>query len=110
MEHLKERQRAGRLHPEVRERPPGGGSTAGRALDQAALEQVGLVHVLDRVLLLADRDGERRQPDRAPAELLADRAQDLAVETVESLVVDAEQVERLDRDVAVTTPLPRTSA
>ena len=43
-------------------------STRG-ALQQALLEQIGLEHVLDRVLLLADRDGERREPDRAAAEL-----------------------------------------
>ena len=71
-----------------------GRAAARRALDQAALEQVRLVDVLDRVLLLADRDRERREPDRAAAELLADRAQDLAVEAVEALVVDLEQVER----------------
>ena len=76
---------------------PGRGPAPRRALDQPALEQVGLVDVLDRVLLLADRDRQRRQADRAAAELLADRAQDLAVEAVEALVVDLEQVERRRR-------------
>ena len=75
----------------------GRGAPARRALDQSALEQVGLVDVLDRVLLLPDRDRERRQADRAAAEALADRAQDLAVEAVEALVVDLEQVERRRR-------------
>ena len=39
----------------------------------AELEQVRLVDVLDRVGLLAERDGERRQPHRAAAELVDDR-------------------------------------
>ena len=94
-ERSEQRQRPGRLQAEVREGALRGRPPARRALDQAALEQVGLVDVLDRVLLLAHRDRERREPDRAAAELLADRAQDLAVEAVEARVVDLEQVERL---------------
>ena len=65
-----------------------------RALDEAALQQVGLVDVLERVLLLLHRDRERGQPDRAAAEALADRRQDLAVQPVQARVVDLEQVQR----------------
>ena len=39
------------------------GAPARRALDQPALQQVGLVDVLDRVGLLADADRERREAD-----------------------------------------------
>src|SRR5436853_361984 len=68
-------------------------STARRALDQPALEQIGLVHVFDRVLLLPHGHGQRREPHRPPAELLADRAQDLSIEPVQALVVDLEEIE-----------------
>ena len=69
------------------ESPPGGRAAARGALDQPALQQVRLVDVLDRVLLLAHGHRERREPHRAAAELLADRAQDLTVQPVEPLVV-----------------------
>ena len=87
----------GRLQAEVVERPPGRGASARRALDQTLLEQIRLVDVLDRVLLLSHRDGERRETDRTAAELLADRPQDLAVEPVQPGAVDLERVERLGR-------------
>src|ERR1700760_4000406 len=87
------------LQPEVLVGPPGRGATARRALDQAALQQVGLVHVLDRVLLLPDRHRERRQTDRTATELVADRVQDLTIETVETLVVDLEHVQRRAGDL-----------
>src|SRR5256885_7821358 len=78
-------QRPGRLgrlgEPEVRERGRRRRATARSALDETLLEQVGLVDVLDRVLLLPDGDRERREADRAAAELRADRAEDLPVET-----------------------------
>ena len=45
---------------QLREHPP-----ARRALQETELEQVGLVDVLDRLGLLAERDRERREPDRA---------------------------------------------
>ena len=69
------------------------------ALEEAQLEQVGLVDVLDRVSLLAERDGERRQPDRAAVEPLHDRPQQLAVGALEPFAVDLEQVERLGGDL-----------
>ena len=83
------------------ERGVGGHAAARRAHEEPLLEQVGLVDVLDRVGLLADRHRERRQAHRAAAELLADGAQDLAVEPVEPGRVDLEQVERLARHVRV---------
>ena len=66
-------------------------AAARRALDEAELQQVRLVDVLDRVLLLAERRRERRQADRAAVELARDRAQQLARLAVEALLVDLEQ-------------------
>src|SRR6185312_16591371 len=77
-----------RTQAEVRERRRGRGAPAGGALDQPLLEQVGLIDVLDRVLLLPHRDRERRETDRPAVELRADRAEDLAVEAIEAELVD----------------------
>ena len=82
------------LAAELGDDPP-----ARRALEEAELEQVRLVDVLDRVGLLAERDGERREADRAAAELLGDRRQQLAVDALEPAAVDLEQLERLAGDV-----------
>src|SRR5688572_37109 len=48
----------------------GDDASARRALEEAELEQVRLVDVLDRVRLLAERHGERGQPDGPAAEPL----------------------------------------
>ena len=72
----------------------GRAAAARRALDEAALEQVGLVDVLDGVGLLVDGDGERREPDGPSPEAGADDLEDRAVEPVEPLVVDLLQLER----------------
>ena len=72
--------------------------SARRPLDEAELEQVRLVDVLDRVRLLAERDRERRQADRPAVEALDDRAQQLAVDPLETRLVDVEQLERLAGD------------
>src|SRR5439155_19929723 len=50
-------------------------AAARRALDEAELEQIRLVDVLDRLLLLAERRRESRETDGTPVELLDDRAQ-----------------------------------
>ena len=86
--------------PEVRAPELGDDPPARRALEEAELEQVRLVDVLDRVGLLAERDRERREADRARRRsLLDDRAQQLAVGPLEPALVDLEQLERLARDV-----------
>src|SRR5579884_1544605 len=91
---LNEPQRAWRLQPQMLERASGRRPSPGGAFDQAALEQVGLVHVLDRVLLLSHGYRQGGEAHRAAAELLADRPQDLAVQAIEPLSVYLEQVER----------------
>jgi hypothetical protein len=64
-----------------------------RSLEEAELHQVRLHDLLDRVLLLADRSGKRRQANRAAAELVDHDVQDRVVEVVESSIVDLEQLE-----------------
>ena len=88
-----------------------GDAAAGRAGEQALLDEERLVHVLDRLGLLADADRQRRQPDRAAAELLAERAEDRPVDLVEPAVVDAEHLQaRRGPSSASIVPSPRTSA
>src|SRR4051812_5790912 len=96
----------GRLEPEVAVGPFGRAAAPGRPLEQATLEQVGLVDVLDRVRLLGDGDGERGEADRAAAEVGADRGEDLTVETVQPLVIDLEEVERGACRAGVDVPAP----
>src|SRR2546427_42359 len=74
-------------------------ASARRALDEAELEQVRLVDVLDRLLLLPERCGERREADGPAFELAGDRSQQLARLAVEALLVDLEEGERLARDL-----------
>ena len=70
----------------------------GRALDEAELQQVGLIDVLDRVLLLSEGDGKSRQPDGSAAELVRDRLGG-QVDALETLAVDLEQLEGLAGDL-----------
>ena len=77
----------------MRESAFGGGAAAGGAFDQPALQEIGLVDVLDRVLLLSDHDREGGEPDRAAAELVAYRPQDLPVQAIEAFVVDLQEIE-----------------
>src|ERR1019366_8713752 len=86
---LDRRSRADVCTPELRDRAP-----AWRELDEAQLQQIRLIDILDRLLLLTEGRGERGEPDGAAVELHGDRAQQLARLAVESLLVDLEQVER----------------
>ena len=83
---------------------------ARRAHQEALLEQVGLVDVLDRVGLLAHRHGQRRQPDRAAAELLADarRISRSSRSSPASSTSSRSSASRATR--ASIVPAPRTSA
>ena len=75
-------------------------AAARRALQEAAHDEVGLVDVHDRVGFLAERHGQRVEPHRPAVELVADGEQDVAVELVEAFVVDLEEVERGQADLA----------
>src|SRR5215213_10148694 len=93
---LAEQLRGGRrrLETEMGPRPRGGAASPRGALEQSPLQEIGLVDVLDRVRLLPHRDGQRGEADGPAAEVPAQAAEDVAVEAVEPLVVDLEQVER----------------
>src|SRR5690348_11015949 len=73
-------------------------AAARRALDEAELQEVRLVDVLDRLLLLTERRGERAEADRPAVELHGDRVQEVARLAVEALRVDLEQLQRLARN------------
>ena len=76
----------------------GGDTTTRRPLEVALLHQVRLVHILDRLRVLAERRRQRFETDRAAGELIDDRSEKRAVHGVEPLVVDLERGERLARD------------
>src|ERR671935_1525661 len=84
---------------DVRAAGVGDHAAARGALDEAELEEVRLVDVLDRLLLLAEGDGERREADRPAAELDRDRLQQVAVGPLQADRVDLVQLERLERDL-----------
>src|SRR6185436_570823 len=66
------RQALGRQPAQVLVGAPGDRAAARRAVEEADLQQVGLVHVLEGVRLLADRGGQRVHPHRTAAELVDD--------------------------------------
>ena len=84
--------------------PLGGHAASGRAIEEPELQEIGLHDVLDRIGLLADRCGQRRQADRSAAEAHAERGEDRPVDLVESGLVDidAEGLDRIDRMVLET--------
>src|SRR5690606_13222955 len=63
-------------HPEVVVRPVGGHPPAGGAGEEAVLEQEGLDDVLEGVARLAERRGDRLDPDRAAVVRVDDHAQE----------------------------------
>src|SRR5690606_16083278 len=67
-------------------------STRG-ASEQAALDEEGLVHLLERRAVFSYGCGERVEPNWPPYELLDDRAEYRPVTAVEADVVDAERLE-----------------
>src|SRR5262249_28745815 len=81
----------GRVQTDVRETGGGRDPSAGRALDQSALQEEGLVHVLDRFRSLAHGNRERAESDRAADEGTAQRIEDRPVDLVEAELVDVEQ-------------------
>src|SRR5664280_1344691 len=70
--------------PRRRHPPPRG------SLQQALLQQVGLIGVLDCVRLLADALGQGGQPDRPAGESTAQDIEDGPVDLVEPQLVDTE--------------------
>jgi len=72
-------------------------TTARRALEKAELQQVGLVDVLERALVLAERGRERLEPHRAAAVVLDGGDQQAAVELVEAEGVHLQPLEAVPR-------------
>src|SRR5687767_4186967 len=81
--------RAGHRDAEVAVGPPGGDASSRGALDQAALQQVRLVDVLDRVACLTQGYRERPHSDRPSLELVDDETKVVAVGAVQAQVVHA---------------------
>ena len=77
----------------------GQNSSARRSLDQALLDQIGLVDALDRVGLLVDRVRQGREPDGAAGELLRNGLQDDSIVAVQACLVDIQQAQSLRRDL-----------
>ena len=75
-----------------------GGAAAGGAVEEAVLQEVRLVDVLDRVGLLADGRGEGVHARPAAAELLDDGEEEAAVHLVEAVGVDLEEGEGVAGD------------
>jgi len=72
-------------------------TTARRSLEKAELQQVGLVDVLKRALVLAERGRERLEPHRAAAVVLDGGDQEAAVELVEAEGVHLQPLEAVPR-------------
>src|SRR5262245_32280077 len=79
---------------EVRARVRGRHAPARRAREESLVDQVGLDHVLERALVLADRGGERLEAGGPAVEPLDRREEQRAVEPVEAGGVDVEPLER----------------
>ena len=84
----------------------GGDPSPGRAHEQALADEEGLVDVLDGLGGLGHADGERREPDRATAEPLAEGGEDRPVDLVEAALVDAEHAQALAGGVGVDGAAP----
>src|SRR2546428_13840936 len=98
-----------RLHVEVLVGEVGRHPAAGGPRHEPDLDQVRLMHVLDRLGLLRQRYRYGVEPDRAALELLDERLQQPAVERLEADGVDVEHREGgacgLDRRASVAAYL-----
>src|SRR5215208_6719169 len=85
--------------------PPGSDPATGGALDQATLQQVGLVDILHGIARLAEGYGDRTDADGTAVELVYDEPEVIPVGPVEAEVVDALHVERRVRRLLVYLPV-----
>src|SRR6266508_551298 len=88
----------------IRERR--GDASARRSLQEARLNQIGLVQVFESSAILSDRGGDRCDSDRSSAELLDDRREDPAVELVEAVLVHLKAPERFPGRAQIDGRLP----
>src|SRR5436853_1175648 len=97
----------GRRIPHVLVGAAGGDPAAGRALEEALLDEVGLVEVFERPPVLTHGDGQRLDAGRAAVVVLDEGAQDLAIQVVEAELVHLQQDEGLLGGVEVDLLRPR---
>ena len=81
-------------------------AAAGGADDEALLDQVGFIDLLEGSLVLADRRRDRIGADRAALEGRDDGLQDLVIDEVEALRVDVEFVEGVLGNLEVDGAVP----
>ncbi len=74
--------------------------TARRSLQQALLQKVRLVHVLDRPGIFSESGRDRLDAYGPAPKLLDDRTQDRSIDTVQAQVIDFQTIERVVGDVA----------
>ena len=79
------------MRPGYRGRQP----TPRRPSQQPGAYEERLGDLLDRLALLADRDGKRAEADRTAAEPTAQHVEDGSIEPVETELVDLVEIERL---------------
>ena len=78
--------------------------------NEAKLQQVWLVHILNRLRVFTRAGGQRIQPDRAAIELLDDRQQQVAVGLIEADMVDLQRIQGRLSYFRVITPSALTCA
>src|SRR5687767_6765900 len=86
-----------RRQPEILVGAGGRDAAARCAIEKACLNQERLVDILNRVLVFVDRGGQAVHANRTAAELVDDRLQQFAIDFVESLCIDLEELERIAR-------------
>lgn len=72
----------------------GDDATAGRASEEAKLDEIGLVYFFDSAHFFTDDGGDSLDTSGATAEFLDEGAEDMMVGWLESEVIDFEEVER----------------
>ena len=77
----------------------------GGAVEESELEEIGLDHVHDRILLLADRGGDGIQIDRSAAIFFDNRLEHAAVDIVQTKRIDLEQVKRFPGNILRNLPV-----
>ena len=71
----------------------------GRANHQAALQQIGLIDILERTRVLAHRAGKGRQAHGTAGERLGKRLQDANIHPVQTKLINLEELERLTANI-----------
>ncbi len=77
-----------------------GHATAGSAVEHADLHEIGLVHFLDSVFILAEGSGERAETNGAAIVFVEKRKKEIAVDLVEAVFIYAEHAQRILSDFA----------